>query len=178
MLKIPCVYVTHNTGEASAVAGEALLLRRGALVRHGPTAEILREMVASHADPEARFDNVVAGELAPGVGGDDSAVLVAGPARLVVPSTPETKAGPALFAVSPDDILVSTDPPGHVSARNVLPGRVASLDASPAGAWIGVETAGLHWNVRLTRSAAEDLRLERGTPVWLAIKTLAFRRLR
>jgi molybdate transport system ATP-binding protein len=177
-LKIPCVYVTHNTGEAAAVAGEALLLRKGALVRQGPTAEILREMMASRVDPDARFDNVVAGELAPGRAGDDKALLVAGAARLVVPFTQAGEPGPALFAVSPEDILVSTDPPGHVSARNVLAGHVASLDASADGAWIGIEAAGLHWNVHLTRSAAEDLLLTPGTPVWLAIKALAFRRLR
>ena len=35
-LRIPCLYVTHNTGEAAAVASEALLLRRGRARAPGP----------------------------------------------------------------------------------------------------------------------------------------------
>ena len=177
-LRIPCLYVTHNTGEAAAIAPEAILLRRGALVRQGATADVLREMRASSVDPDARFDNVVAGELESVRPGDEKAVLRAGAARLVVPAAPAAPAGArAIYAVSPDDILVSTQPPEHVSARNVLEGRVASADGSAAGAWIGVEAAGLAWTVRVTRTSTEELGLVPGARVWLTIKTHAFRRL-
>jgi molybdate transport system ATP-binding protein len=178
-LRIPCIYVTHNTGEAAAVAPEALLLRRGALVRQGKTAAVLREMMASSVDPDARFDNVVAGFLEGGGPGEGTAVLRAGPARLVVPAGMTTDPRvQAIFAVSPDEILVSTEPPGHVSARNVLAGEVLERDASEAGAWVRVQAAGIEWTVRLTRAAAEELRLAAGSKVWLAVKTHAFRRLR
>lgn len=178
-LRIPCVYVTHNTGEAAAVASEALLLRRGALVRQGKVAAVLREMRASSIDPDAQFDNIVAGFLESGAEGDDKAVLHAGPARLVVPAGDTPAAGArAIYAVSPDDILVSTQPPEHVSARNVLAGQVHSADPSREGAWIGVTAAGLAWTALLTRSAAQELGLAPGSRVWLTIKTQAFRRLR
>ncbi len=177
-LEIPCIYVTHNTGEAAVMAPEALLLRRGALVRQGPTAAVLREMRTSSVDPDARFDNVFAGDLEPGASDDGKAVLHAGPARLVVPAEASEAGGRAVFAVSPDDILVSTQPPEHVSARNVLEGRVSSADPSAEGTWIGVSAAGLEWTARLTRSAALELGLAPGSRVWLTIKTHAFRRLR
>ncbi len=178
-LRIPCVYVTHNTGEAAVMAGEALLLRRGALVRQGATAAVLREMRTSSVDPDARFDNVISGELESGVAGDEKAVLRSGQARLVVPTgSPSAADGRAIYAVSPDDILVSTEAPAHVSARNVLAGRVAAADLSPGGAWIGVAADGFDWTVRLTRASAQELRLEPGARVWLTIKTHAFRRLR
>lgn len=177
VLRVPCVYVTHNTGEAAAMAGEALLLRRGALVRQGPTAAVLREMMASSVDPDARFDNVIAGDLEAGGPGDGKAVLRAGPAQLVVPAGTGA-AGRAIYAVSPDDILVSTQPPEHVSARNVLEGRVAWADASAAGTWLGVEAAGLAWIAHLTHAAHEELGLVPGSRVWLTIKTHGFRRLR
>ncbi len=179
VLRIPCVYVTHNTGEAAAMAGEALLLRRGALVRQGPTAVVLREMMASSVDPDARFDNVIAGDLEAGGVGEEKVVLRAGPARLVVPAgTRAGAAGRAIYAVSPDDILVSTQPPEHVSARNVLEGRVSWADPSAEGTWLGVEAAGLPWIARLTRASEEELGLVPGSRVWLTIKTHGFRRLR
>jgi len=177
-LRIPCLYVTHNTGEAAAIASEALLMRRGALVRQGPTAGVLREMRSSAVDPDARFDNVVAGELEPVLAGDEKAVLRVGASLLVVPAGPPTEPGArTIYAVSPDDILVSTRPPDHVSARNVLEGKVTSVDSSAEGAWIGVASAGLDWTARLTRSSTEELGLVPGSRVWLTIKTHAFRRL-
>ena len=178
-LHIPFLYVTHNTGEAAAVTSEALLLRRGAVVRQGPTAQVIREMMTTSVDPDARFDNVVAGDLEASQAGDDRLFLRAGEARLVVPATASgERGGRAVFAVAPEDILVSTRPPAHVSARNVFPGRVVTQDVSNAGAWVRVAADGLEWTVRLTRAAAQDLGLEPGTRAWLAIKTHAFRRLR
>ncbi len=178
-LRIPCVYVTHNTGEAAAVTSEALLMRRGGLARQGQTSQVIREMMTSSLDPDARFDNVVAGEIEAGREGDDRLVFRAGEARLIVPAgLTGGKAGRAVYAVAPEDILVSTHPPAHVSARNVFPGRVISLDVSAGGTWIRVAADGIEWTVRLTRAAAEDLGLEPGARAWLAIKTHAFRRLR
>ncbi len=136
-------------------------------------------MMASSVDPDARFDNVIAGYIEAGAAGDEKAMLHTGPARLVVPAGPPPQPGVrAIYAVSPDDILVSTRPPEHVSARNVLEGRVHSVDPSAEGAWIGVATAGLEWTARLTRSSAQELGLSPGVRVWLTIKTHAFRRLR
>jgi len=178
-LRIPFLYVTHNTGEAAAVTSEAILLRRGALARQGRTPEVIREMMSSSVDPDARFDNVIAGELEPGQPGDDRLFLRAGEARLVVPAPPTgDRGGRAVYAVAPEDILVSTRPPAHVSARNVFAGRVVAQDVSNAGTWVRVAADGIEWTVRLTRAAAQDLGLEPGSRAWLAIKTHAFRRLR
>ena len=178
-LRLPLLYVTHNTGEAAAVTSEALLLRRGAVSRQGPTPRVIRAMMSSSADPQARYDNVIAGELEAGRPGDDGLFLRAAEARLVVPPTPGgSSSGRAVYSVAPEDILVSTRPPEHVSARNVFEGRVSTQDVSDAGTWIRVAAGGLEWTVRLTREAARDLGLEPGSPAWLAIKTHAFRRLK
>jgi molybdate transport system ATP-binding protein len=178
-LRIPCLYVTHNTGEAAAVTSEAILLRRGRIVQQGPTRQIIREMMTSTVDPEARFDNVIPGELEPGREGDDRLILRSGEALLVVPpGGAGERAGSAVYAVAPEDILVSSKPPANVSARNVLSGKVVSEDLSPEGAWVRIAAQGIEWTVRLTRAAAEDLGLRPGTPAWLAIKAHAFRRLR
>ena len=178
-LRIPFLYVTHNTGEAAAVTSEALLLRKGALARQGSTADVIREMMTSALDPDARFDNVVAGEIEPGREGDDRLILRSGEALLVVPrGASAPPAGAAVYAVAPEDILVSTQPPAHVSARNVLSGKVVSQDVSSKGAWVCIAAHGIEWTVRLTRAAAEELELHPGATAWLAIKTHAFRRLK
>ena len=175
-LQIPFLYVTHNAGEARAVAQEAVVLRSGTVVFAGAPEEALRSM--SLVDPEARFDNVVTGSLEAGTGTEATGVFRAGEAVLAVPAEESARPGPAVFSVAPEDVLVSTRPLEGISARNVKPGMVISRELSGATAWIRVSALGIEWTARLTRAAAEDLDLHPGAAVWIAVKTHAFRRLR
>jgi molybdate transport system ATP-binding protein len=174
-LAIPFLYVTHNAGEARAVAESALVLREGAVVQAGSLEESIAAM--SRDDPEARFDNILPGMLAAGEPGA-AAVFVAHGQRFAVPDERVLAPGPALYAVAPDDVLVSTQPLTGVSARNVLRGRVQSVEDAGGTAWTRIGAGGFDWTARLTRAAAEELGLERGLDVWIAVKTHAFRRLR
>jgi molybdate transport system ATP-binding protein len=177
-LRIPFVYVTHNAGEAAAVAGEALLLRDGTVVRQGPVDSVLAAMAAERVDPGARYENVLAGALEPRAAGTETAIFHAAGARLVVPAPgDELGAGRTVFAVAPEDILVSASPPERVSARNQLFGRIVSVREGPDGTWLRVDADGIPWTVRLTRAAEEELSLSSGASVWLTIKAHSFRRL-
>jgi molybdate transport system ATP-binding protein len=177
-MRIPFLYVTHNAGEAGAIAEEALLLENGGVALHGPAGTVLRSMMSSATESQTRYENIVSGILETGSQPAETAVLRVGQTQLSVPA----EASPlprkrALYAVSSEDILVSTQPPEHVSARNLLRGTVVFAQTSVAGAWIRVSASEIEWTVRLTRAAAEELGLAAGTAVWLAIKTHAFRRL-
>ncbi|HYX21924.1 MAG TPA: ATP-binding cassette domain-containing protein [Thermoanaerobaculia bacterium] len=174
-LAIPFLYVTHNAGEARAVAESALVLRGGAVVHAGSPEESIAAM--SRDDPEARFDNVFAGTLSAGEPGA-AGVFVAHGQRFAVPAERAGAPGPALYAVAPDDVLVSTQALTGVSARNVLRGRVRSVEEAGGAAWIRIGAGGFDWTARLTRGALEDLGLAPGLDVWIAVKTHAFRRLR
>jgi len=174
-LAIPFFYVTHNAGVARAIAEAVLVLREGAVVHAGTPEEAIAAM--SHEDPEARFDNVLSGLLAAGEPGA-SGVFVAHGQRFAVPAERVAAPSPALYSVAPEDVLVSTQPLAGVSARNVLKGRVRSVEDAGGTAWTRISAGGFDWTARLTRTAVEELRLERGMDVWLAVKTHAFRRLR
>ena len=175
-LHIPFLYVTHNAGEARAVAEEAVVLREGAVVFAG-APELALEWI-SQGDPEARFDNILAGTLEAD-GSKGTGVLRVGEARLVVPTEdadPVTSL--AVFAVSPEDVLVSSRPLVGISARNVLPGAVAALEIGEASGWARIRAQGIEWNALVTKEAARELELAPGRPAWIAVKTHVFRRLR
>jgi len=177
-LRTPLLYVTHNAGEAEVVAEEAILLREGAVAWRGPAAAILREKALPEIDPESRYENVLVGALEAGGASEGTAVLRVGETRLIVPGADASApAGRTTWAVSPEDILISTRSPDHISARNVLRGSVVSRQDSDAGAWIRVAAGGLEWTALLTRSAALELQILPGMDVWLALKTHVFRRL-
>jgi molybdate transport system ATP-binding protein len=177
-LRTPLLYVTHNAGEAEAVAEEALLLREGAVAWRGPATGILRERTLPEVDPESRYENILVGLLEPGFGPEETGLLRVGETRFVVPPTDDSlPTARTTWGVSPEDILISTRPPDHISARNVLRGSVVSQQNSNGGTWIRVGAGGLEWTVRLTRSAALELRILPGMEVWLVLKTHVFRRL-
>jgi molybdate transport repressor ModE-like protein/molybdopterin-binding protein len=80
----------------------------------------------------------------------------------------------AEVAVRPEDVLLAADPPGRVSARNVLPGRVARLRTVPEGVEVSVD-ASVPLVALLTRGAVRDLGLARGAPVFALVKASAVR---
>lgn len=175
-LAIPFLYVTHNAGEARAVAESALVLRGGKVLQAGTPEEALEAM--SREDPEARFDNVLSGMLAASEPGG-AAVLAVHGQRFAVPAEERVLAPtPALYSVAPEDVLVSTQPLPGVSARNVFKGRVRSVEVSAGTAWTRIAAGGFDWTARLTGAAADELGLAKDSDVWIAVKTHAFRRLR
>jgi molybdate transport system ATP-binding protein len=175
-LRIPMLYVTHSLGEAGAMARELLLLRDGTVALHGHGDAVLRSLTVPSVDPSARLETILVGSLESAAG--EGTTVRVGDARLIVPGSPTVARGTrAMFAVSPEDILVSTDPPAHVSARNVLAGRVVSQRESGGGILLRVVASGIEWTARLTAEAAEELRLGPGSSVWLTVKAHAFRRL-
>ena len=175
-LHVPFLYVTHNAGEARAVAEEAVVLREGAVVFAGAPEQALEWV--SQGDPEARFDNILAGTLEAD-GSVGTGVLRVGEARLVVPTEDADAASSlAVFAVAPEDVLVSSRPLVGISARNVLPGAVVAIEIGEASGWARIRAHGIEWNALVTREAAQELELAPGRPAWIAVKTHVFRRLR
>jgi molybdate transport system ATP-binding protein len=182
-LHVPFLYVTHNAGEARAVAEEAVVLREGTVVFAGAPEQALAWV--SQGDPEARFDNILAGRLEapPDAGSKDASrgtgVLRVGEARLVVPAEDaDPSSSLAVFAVSPEDVLVSSRPLEGISARNVLPGAVVALEIGETSGWARIRAQGIEWNALVTKEAVRELELAPGRPAWIAVKTHVFRRLR
>jgi molybdate transport system ATP-binding protein len=176
-LRIPFLYVTHNAGEAEIVAQEALLLRGGQVEAHGPTAAVLRGRTFAAADPLAAFENVFDGMLEPaGPGTGEAHLRLKAGGTLVVPAA--SASGRAVYAVLPEDVLLSADPLPRVSARNVFEGVVESVDSSGENVMVRLRAAGASWRALVTAAAAKDLGIAAGRRVWLAVKAQAFRPLR
>jgi len=68
------------------------------------------------------------------------------------------------------DILLATAEPYGLSARNVIPGRVVSLEQRDIMVSARVD-CGVEMEVQLTLAARDALELQAGTEVWLILKT-------
>jgi molybdate transport system ATP-binding protein len=177
---IRCLYVTHNLGEALALADDMVVLEGGRVVAHGvPTALIGAPQLARSAAGD--LENVRRGRIQGHdyVGGVTWIVLVLGQ-RLAVPLVAERAVGADVICViRAEDILVSADPAARLSARNVLAVRVLECMRTGVDMTIRCDEVELQseqpWLVRLTPAAVASLDVAPGRAVWLAIKSHSIR---
>ena len=175
--QIPVLYVTHSHREVFALGERVLVLDRGRVVADGTPSAVMdtptQEAIAEIAGFENLFDAPVTGiDLESGtmecrIAGSDTDIEV-----------PSFAASPGSFirlAIRAGDILVATEPPRGLSARNVLRGTVQSLRREGTTVRATV-TAGYAFEVHLTPGAVQSLSLAPGVGVWLVIKTHSFRR--
>src|SRR3954462_11053421 len=196
--KIPIVYVTHGRREVFSLAERVIALERGRVIAHGTPQDVLaaprHEMLAQLAGFENIFDSTVVahyeahGTMAcrlerritakehdgpspeSGDARDSAAIPVSKVLEIEVPLERIEPGSHGRIAIRAGDILLSTQVPQALSARNVLIGTLASLNR--VGVMVVAEVdCGVPITVDLTPSAVESLGLKVGQQVWLIIKT-------
>src|SRR5580704_4171230 len=170
---IPIVYVTHSREEVFALGERVLVLENGKVVAQGTPHEVMtaprQESVAQLAGFENIFDAAVVavleyrGTMRCRITG--SKVELETPLVRVKSGTPSVRVG-----IGAGDILLATIHPQGLSARNVLPGRVLSLEERDMIVVARVD-CGVEMTVHLTLAARDVLELQPGREVWLVLKT-------
>jgi len=171
---IPILYVTHSREEAFALGERLIALESGRVVAQGTPHEVLSapymETVAQLAGFENIFDAVVEavrperGTMTCRIAGDAGGVLV---------ETPLVRGGVGSvlrIGIRAGDILLATSPPIGLSARNLIPGRIQSLEQRDVIVSARVKCR-IEMEVHLTLAARDSLELVPGKEVWLVIKT-------
>jgi molybdate transport system ATP-binding protein len=173
---IPIVYVTHAHREVFALGERVLALDRGRIVADGPPSEVLE--APSH-EPIARlagYENIFSASVVARRVDAGTMLCRLSPSgtEIEVPLVNAASDGAVRLAIRAGDILLANREPRGLSARNVLAGAIARLGREGPTVIADVD-AGERFVVHLTPSAVESLGLERGTRVWLVIKTYSCR---
>lgn len=163
--RMPLLLVTHDLGEAAAIATHALVLRDGHVDTFGPIAEATRALFA--AVPDLRVDNLLMGHA------DQGTLTLSNGAAVAVPRGHN---GDATYALPADEIMIATERPAAISARNVIEARVVTVDAIGEDALVEVEALGQRLRAKLTDAAVDQLALSPGAKIFLVIKTHALKR--
>ncbi|HET7711567.1 MAG TPA: ATP-binding cassette domain-containing protein [Thermoanaerobaculia bacterium] len=169
----PMVYVTHQPFEALALSTSCVVLRRGRVIAQGDPRALL-------SDPEiagsAEVTNVFTVDQPvhdPAMG--ISRVRTSEGVELVLPYDAVARAEfPLVVRIGGEEIVVFAEKPRSISSRNVLFGRVAAVRLHDGIGDLSI-AAPLSLQVRLTRSAIEELSLREGSEVWVALRSRAFR---
>jgi len=169
---IPIIYVTHSAAEAFALGERIVVLDSGAVLAQGSPQDVLsaprHETVAQLAGFENIFDATVTALREEQ--GTMRCRLGASGIELEVPLVRIEPGSATRVAIRAGDILVASARPEGISARNTFQGRLVSLERRGVTV-IATVDAGVRFEVHLTPSAIQSLRLTAGQQVWLIVKT-------
>jgi molybdate transport system ATP-binding protein len=174
-LGVPMMLVSHDPTDIHALCDVALVLDRGKVIQQGAPVRVL-------SDPEvvplggSGYENVLVTEIVSHEG-DVSRVRVGksrGP-ELIVPRCPGAVGQTALLSLRAQDVLLATEKPRGLSARNIVEGLIEEVSSSENGAMVRVRLEPDTVVVaELTDSAQHTLELERAKGVFLVVKTRSF----
>jgi molybdate transport system ATP-binding protein len=170
--RIPILYVTHNREEVDAIGDYVLAIAGGRVRGEGAPRDVLDSPRFMPLAQASGFENLLLGRVlehrpADGVmriGLDGSQC------ELEIPLGNEKIGEMVQVAIRAGDILLATQLPYGLSARNVLPGTVESIEARGTVTSVRVNT-GIQFTVHVTPGASRSLELMPGSVVWLVLKT-------
>jgi molybdate transport system ATP-binding protein len=176
-MRVPIVYVSHSIEEVTRLSDTLVLISKGRVAAAGPVSEIMSRLdlqpltgrYAAGAVIEARVDShdeqfdltrlkFVGGELCT--------------PRIRLPSGAAVR-----VHVRARDVAIAVERPSGLSVQNVLAGKLVEISREPgAFAEVKLDVGGTPLLARVTRRAADELRLIPGMQVFALIKSVALDR--
>jgi len=175
---LPCLYVTHNVGEALMVASHVLVLHGGRVEAEGePRALLSAPAVVDEA--AAGLENLLPGHVVShDAAGGITRVHAGAGFDVSITLAPERATGDAVtLTVRSEDVLVCRAPVEGLSARNVYPARIVALERTGPDVVLrgALENGGGELMARVTPAAVAALDLAPDRRVWLAVKSHSIR---
>jgi molybdate transport system ATP-binding protein len=178
--RTPILYVTHSRDEVMALGEHVLVMDRGRIIAQGTPHEVLGAPVQETVAQLAGFENIFDATVE-SVHQDRGTMMCRAIARSpaggkggsLLLETPLIRAEPGSqlrVGIRAGDILLAIANPTGLSARNIIPGQLISLERRDMMISARVD-CGVEMKVHLTLAAREALQLEASREVWLVIKT-------
>lgn len=169
---IPILYVTHNREEVDALGERVITMERGRVLSAGIPHEVLDAPRRQRLAQAAGFENFLEGTVKDLRESDGVMRVQLGQSssEIEVPLGYASSGDRVRIAVRAGDILLATERPTKLSARNILEGTLSSIEERGATVVCRVE-AGVPFLVHVTRGALRFLELAEGKRVWLVLKT-------
>ena len=171
--RVPILFVTHNGEEVFALGDEVIVLDAGRIVAQGQPHEVMRaprlETVANLSGFENIFDATVTALHERR--GTMTCRLGSGQVELETPLVRAEVGSRLRVGVRAGDLLLATESPHGLSARNILPGAIIQLEQRDVIVSAMVDCGGTEFEVHITLAARDALQLEPGKRVWVVVKT-------
>ena len=169
---IPILYVTHSREEVDALGERVIALDHGQVVSEGLPRDVLDAPRRRRLAQAAGFENLLRGTVLD-LREPDGVMRVRledTPCEIEVPLGYAQPGDHVRIAIRAGDILLASERPKGLSARNVLEGRIVSL-AKRGALVVARVDCGAEFLVHITPGAERALQLAPDKRVWLVLKT-------
>lgn len=167
---LPCLYVTHSLGEVLTLCDHVAILEEGRVIGQGPPLEVLTRPRSLAVAGLTGVENILALEVLEHRQSDGITRLRLGEQFLDIPLCEAAVGKEVRIGFRAEDVIVATEPPGPTSARNILRGRILSLEEEAGEVRVTVY-CGEKVLARITPASRRSLDLKEGREVTLLLKT-------
>ncbi len=181
--RIPMLFVSHDPLEVQALCDDLIVLKDGSAIAYGEPREVLTDPEIFPLAAQEGFENILPCRLV-GDQGSTSRVRLGESTEPNVSSVElitvkaETEPGDLMLAGIPaHDIIIATNRPTGLSARNILPARIIQLRTVGSVGLVTAEIASSlpPLTVEVTGTTFGELALQPNSKVFLVIKATSCR---
>ncbi len=171
--RIPILYVTHSRDEVDALAEQVIAIEQGRVVGQGRPREVLDAPRRTKLAQAAGFENLLDAEVLSSRDQDGvmSVRLAESAVEIEVPLSRAEAGDRVRIVIRAGDILLATQRPAGLSARNVLEGSIQSIEQRSSVVEVRVNCSGAVLISHVTPGALRSLELSAGKAVWVVLKT-------
>jgi molybdate transport system ATP-binding protein len=175
--EVPIVYVSHSISEVTRLATTIVVILDGRIAAVGPPTDVLGREGLLDAHDAGEAGTLIEAVVAEHDHSFGLTTLRSPAGALQAPRVDLPIGTPVRVRIRARDVMIATARPDGLSALNLLPGRVTSLDGSGEGSVaVGLDCSGVRLTARLTRKSVDTLRLAPGREVYAVIKSVALDR--
>ena len=170
--RIPILYITHSRDEVDALGERVIAIDNGRVVGRGTPMDVLEAPRRKRLAQAAGFENLLSAVLLDLREPDGVMRVRLGESNceIEVPLAHGSTGDRVQIAIRAGDILLASEHPHGLSARNILEGRVLSLERCGT-LYIARVDCGVTFVVHVTPGAVRALELAPEKQVWLVLKT-------
>lgn len=170
--QIPILYVTHSREEVFALGERMVVLENGQISAQGSPHQVMRTPQHETVAELAGFENILEATVTASHEdrGTMTCVIHGSSVELETPLVRAEVGSSLRIGIRAGDILLAAVPPVGLSARNILPGEIISLEKRDVIVLAKID-CGVEMTVQLTLAARDALQLTTGRDVWLIVKT-------
>ena len=167
------IYVTHQLAEASCLATKVAIMENGSIIRIGTVMELLHDPQKIFIAELLNFENIFPARILR-KNGKTIAEIENNGKKVNIQLTGTYEADDVVtITIRPEDLMISTNPLESISARNCLKGQIKEIVENLEGTIKIRVDCGIMLTALITRTSFEELKLKKGSDVYLIFKATA-----
>jgi molybdate transport system ATP-binding protein len=156
---IPMIIVTHDHEEAISLGTKLHVLHEGQFIESGIPIEILGQPQKIATADLLGVENTITSTVL-SVDNANGIMLCGNPdLQLEVPLYDAAISDKVVVGIRSSDVIIATEPPVHISARNIIKARIKSINTQASGIELICEIGSTEIRSKITLSSLEDLQL-------------------